>query len=74
MAANDPDIFTYLRTGTKQFLIVTNISQKVRTLSLPKKIWQKNWQLVIANDKTAPRTVTQHMKINPYDAWLFEQK
>jgi alpha-glucosidase len=74
LAANDPDIFTYLRTGTKQFLIVTNISQKVRTLSLPKKIWQKNWQLVIANDKTAPRTVTQHMKINPYDAWLFEQK
>lgn len=73
LAAKDPDIFAYLRTGKKQFLIVTNISQKVRKFTLPKKVWQKNWQLVVANDQNAPQTVSQNMQLNPYDAWLFEQ-
>lgn len=74
LAQNDPDIFAYLRKGEKQFLIITNISQKTRKLTLPKKIWQKNWQSYIANDKTAPKKLTKEMTFGPYDALLFVEQ
>ncbi|MBO0450110.1 alpha-glucosidase [Enterococcus sp. MJM12] len=74
LAQNDPDIFAYLRKGEKQFLIITNISQKTRKLTLPKKIWQKNWQSYITNDKTAPKKLTKEMTFAPYDALLFVEQ
>lgn len=71
IAQNDPDIFAYLRKGEKQFLILTNISEKKRTLTLPKKIWQRNWRLCLANNEASQQALDKKISLAPYDAFLF---
>lgn len=71
IAANDPDIFAYVRSDQeKKVLVLVNVSEKKRHLELPKRIYSKKWQLKISNGGQAP--IAKQMSFEPYDALVFE--
>ena len=71
IAANDPDIFAYVRSDQeKKVLVLVNVSEKKRHLELPKRIYSKKWQLKISNGGQTP--IAKQMTFEPYDALVFE--
>lgn len=71
IAANDPDIFAYVRSNQeKKVLVLVNVSEKKRHLELPKRIYSKKWQLKISNGGQKP--IAKQMTFEPYDALVFE--
>lgn len=71
IAANDPDIFAYVRSDQeKKVLVLVNVSEKKRHLELPKRIYSKKWQLKISNGGQTP--IAKQMIFESYDALVFE--
>ena len=70
---NDPTVFAYLRKGVqKTVLIIVNLSDQDKTVTLPQRICKQNWQCCLTNGQVQP--VKQHFQLAAYDAYLFEIK
>jgi len=63
---NDPDIFAYLRQNDNaEYLIISNLSNNSRNITLPNRISNKTWQVKLTNDETI--TMAKNMVLKPYD-------
>ncbi|SJZ65087.1 alpha-glucosidase [Pilibacter termitis] len=72
LLAHDEDTFIYLRkTEEKEILVLTNLSEKVKKITLPNKITNKNWQLLLSN--TNEQLIQKHFEMNAFDAFVFER-
>jgi len=70
---NDPTVFAYVRRAQQQTcLVLVNLSSQAKTITLPRRVWQQDWQCRLSN--TTSQTITQRFRLAAYDAYLFEQK
>lgn len=71
VAAKDPDIFAYLREDKNQsFLVLVNLSGKVRTLTMKQGLLKRDYRYVFGNDSAKPLTKT--LQFQPYEALVFQ--
>ena len=71
VAANDPDIFAYVRQdGRESFLVLVNLSDKTRTLTMKQALLNKEYQYVFGNGER--KKLTKKMHFEPYEALVFQ--
>lgn len=71
VAANDPDIFAYVRQdGRESFLVLVNLSDNARTLTMKQALLNKEYQYVFGNGER--KKLTKKMHFEPYEALVFQ--
>ncbi|RGW14471.1 glycoside hydrolase family 13 protein [Enterococcus asini] len=71
VAANDPDIFAYVRQDEQDsFLVLVNLSDKTRTLTMKQALLNKEHQYVFGNGER--KKLTKKMSFEPYEALVFQ--
>lgn len=71
VAANDPDIFAYVRQdGRGSFLVLVNLSDKARSLTMKQALLNKEYQYVFGNGER--KKLTKKMYFEPYEALVFQ--
>lgn len=71
VATNDPDIFAYVRQdGRESFLVLVNLSDKTRTLTMKQALLNKEYQYVFGNGER--KKLTKKMHFEPYEALVFQ--
>jgi alpha-glucosidase len=69
---DDPSVFSYLRKDKDQtFLIISNLSEKLRNVTLPNKIVKNDWQIVLTNNKTLQ--INKFVQVKPYAVTVFKK-
>lgn len=72
VAKNDPEIFAYTRADEKQtFLIMVNLSDKRRVLTMKKIFLQQKYQYVFGN--RTEKEITQNMVFESFEAVVFRR-
>ena len=71
VAANDPDIFAYVRQDRQEsFLVLVNLSDNARTLTMKQALLNKEYQYVFGNGER--KKLTKKMSFEPYEALVFQ--
>lgn len=69
---DDPSVFSYLRKDSEQtFLIISNLGEKSRNVTLPEKIVKNNWQVVLTNDETLQ--INKNLQVAPFAVTVFKK-
>lgn len=70
VAKNDPEIFAYIRADQEQsFLIMVNLSEKQRVLTMKKAWLQQEYQFIFGN--VTSKDFTKKMILAPFEAVVF---
>lgn len=71
VAKNDPEIFAYIRADQEQsFLIMVNLSEKQRVLTMKKAWLQQEYQFIFGN--VTSKDFTKEMILAPFEAVVFQ--
>lgn len=69
---NDPNVFAYLRKNSEQeYLVISNLSDGKRTVTLPRKVVQNVWRTKLTNDNTLK--ISKNMTLQPYAVTVMEK-
>ncbi|CAJ1189856.1 Oligo-1,6-glucosidase [Companilactobacillus paralimentarius] len=69
---NDPDVFAYIRQDDKQeYLIISNLSQNEREVTMPNKVVKNQWQVNLTNNENIK--LNKNMTLQPYDVVVMEK-